>query len=60
MWLDKTKKRFSFEDKEKRRNKNEKSKKKALLLTSARPIAFLKLTCYIPSQFKKKMDKIEL
>jgi len=47
MWLDKRKKRFSFEDKEKRRNTNKKSKKKALLLTSATPIAFLKLTSFI-------------
>jgi hypothetical protein len=55
MWLDKTKKRFSFEDKEKRKNTNKKSKKKkALLLTSARPVTFLKLTSFIPSEFYKK------
>ena len=54
MWLDKTKKGFSFQDKEKRRNTNKKSKKKALLLTSAKPIAFLKLTSFTPSEFYKK------
>jgi len=36
MWLDKTKKGFSFQDKEKRRNTNKKSKKKAFLLTASK------------------------